>query len=164
MRRRWWLWLGLGALLVVLATAAAVVTLESIDWAAYQAPVANAVEEATGRRLTIQGPARVELSLRPTLRLQQVAFRNAEWGSRPDMARCDHVAVRLRLIPLLFGRVEVGRVELRNFGVFEVKHRKPRKARHPVTGETMDVPARNVVVFRPSAWVEERVADLPPAD
>jgi nucleoid DNA-binding protein len=72
--------------------------------------------------------------------------------------------VQLTLDSIVAAVLDEGRVELRNFGVFEVKHRKPRKARHPVTGETMDVPARNVVVFRPSAWVEERVADLPAAD
>ena len=31
--------------------------------------------------------------------------------------------------------VKEGRIELRNFGVFEVKQRKPRKARNPRTGE-----------------------------
>ena len=31
--------------------------------------------------------------------------------------------------------VEKGRIELRNFGVFEVKKRKPRQARNPRTGE-----------------------------
>jgi len=31
--------------------------------------------------------------------------------------------------------VTKGRLEFRNFGVFEVKPRKPRKARNPKTGE-----------------------------
>jgi nucleoid DNA-binding protein len=35
--------------------------------------------------------------------------------------------------------VSDGRIELRNFGVFEVKQRKPRKARNPRTGERVDV-------------------------
>ena len=37
--------------------------------------------------------------------------------------------------------VEDGRIELRNFGVFEVKRRAPRKARNPRTGETIQIPA-----------------------
>lgn len=53
------------------------------------------------------------------------------------------------------------RVELRNFGVFEVKQRQPRKARDPRTGATIEVPARQVVVWKPSRHVEERVARLP---
>ena len=57
--------------------------------------------------------------------------------------------------------VTEGRMELRNFGVFEVKHRNPRKARDPRTGKTMDVPARNVIVFRPGRALEEQLAELP---
>ena len=39
-----------------------------------------------------------------------------------------------------------GRIELRNFGVFEVKERRPRRARNPRTGEAVDVPARRVTI------------------
>ena len=53
--------------------------------------------------------------------------------------------------------VEDGRIELRNFGVFEVKQRKPRKARNPRTGERVDVEAKNVVTFQPGKEMEERV-------
>ena len=44
--------------------------------------------------------------------------------------------------------VEEGRIELRNFGVFEVKKRKARQARNPRTGETVMVPERCVVRFK----------------
>jgi integration host factor subunit beta len=53
-----------------------------------------------------------------------------------------------------------GRIELRNFGVFEVKKRKPRTARNPHTGEKVSVPARLVVTFRPGRGMEERVGQL----
>ncbi len=53
--------------------------------------------------------------------------------------------------------LEVGRIELRNFGVFEVKQRKARKARNPRTGEKVDVPPKNVVTFKPGKEMEERV-------
>jgi nucleoid DNA-binding protein len=56
--------------------------------------------------------------------------------------------------------VEEGRIELRNFGVFEVKQRKPRKARNPRTGESAKVPAKLVVVFKPGREMEERVGQL----
>ena len=56
--------------------------------------------------------------------------------------------------------LEVGRIELRNFGVFEVKKRKPRKARNPRTGEEVTVPARLVVYFKPGREMEERVRQL----
>src|SRR5262245_28459280 len=53
--------------------------------------------------------------------------------------------------------VKEGRIELRNFGVFEVKQRKPRKARNPRTGERVDVEAKNVVTFQPGKEMEEQV-------
>jgi nucleoid DNA-binding protein len=53
--------------------------------------------------------------------------------------------------------VEEGRIELRNFGVFEVKQRAARKARNPRTGEKVDVPAKYVVTFKPGKEMEERV-------
>ena len=53
--------------------------------------------------------------------------------------------------------VAEGRIELRNFGVFEVKQRKPRKARNPRTGDRVDVAAKNVVTFQPGKEMEERV-------
>ena len=56
--------------------------------------------------------------------------------------------------------VEQGRIELRNFGVFEVRKRKPRKARNPRTGEKVKVPARMVVAFKPGREMEERVGRL----
>jgi nucleoid DNA-binding protein len=56
--------------------------------------------------------------------------------------------------------VAEGRIELRNFGVFEVKKRKPRKARNPRTGEEVMVPGRLVVTFKPGREMEERVGQL----
>lgn len=53
--------------------------------------------------------------------------------------------------------VEEGRIELRNFGVFEVKKRKSRQARNPRTGDKVSVPERFVVVFKPGREMEERV-------
>jgi nucleoid DNA-binding protein len=53
-----------------------------------------------------------------------------------------------------------GRIELRNFGVFEVKERKPRRARNPRTGERVRVPAKLVVTFKPGKDMEERVRQL----
>lgn len=52
------------------------------------------------------------------------------------------------------------RIELRNFGVFEVKRRKARRARNPRTGDPVDVPARSVVIFKPGKKMEELVAHI----
>lgn len=56
--------------------------------------------------------------------------------------------------------LEEGRVELRNFGVFQVKSRKARKARNPRTGRQVEVPEKFVVTFKPGKEMEARVQEL----
>ncbi|MFN9371727.1 MAG: HU family DNA-binding protein [Planctomycetaceae bacterium] len=52
------------------------------------------------------------------------------------------------------------RIELRNFGVFEVKKRAARKARNPRTGAKVFVPEKFVVTFKPGKEMEEKVRQL----
>jgi nucleoid DNA-binding protein len=59
--------------------------------------------------------------------------------------------------------VAEGRIELRNFGVFEVKQRAPRKARNPRTGDKVYVPSKNVVTFKPGKEMEELVRKIDPS-
>lgn len=40
------------------------------------------------------------------------------------------------------------KIEIRGFGNFRLKQRKPRKARNPKTGESVDVPAKRVLFFK----------------
>ena len=56
--------------------------------------------------------------------------------------------------------VEDKRIELRNFGVFEVKKLKARQARNPRTSEKVFVPEKYVVTFKPGKEMEEKVRKL----
>ena len=49
------------------------------------------------------------------------------------------------------------RVELRGFGTFGVKHRKPKKARNPGTGESIFLPERHVPTFKPAKNMRSHV-------
>lgn len=51
------------------------------------------------------------------------------------------------------------RIELRGFGVFEVKNRKSRVGRNPKTREVINIPARKVVTFKPSKLIKELKED-----
>ncbi len=53
--------------------------------------------------------------------------------------------------------VEEGRIELRNFGVFQVRPRAARKARNPRTGRQVEVPEKFVVTFKPGKIMEQKV-------
>ena len=52
------------------------------------------------------------------------------------------------------------RVELRGFGTFGVKHRMPKKAINPGTGEPIYLPERFVPTFKPSKMMRLRVNEL----
>ena len=56
--------------------------------------------------------------------------------------------------------VRDGRIELRNFGVFEAKERAARRARNPRTGVRVDVPSKIVVTFKPGKEMEEKVREM----
>ena len=56
--------------------------------------------------------------------------------------------------------IQEKRIELRNFGVFEVKKRAARKARNPRTGDKVFVPEKYVVTFKPGKEMEEKVRQL----
>ena len=68
--------------------------------------------------------------------------------------------VRLTFEAILKTLLEEKRIELRNFGVFEVKRRKARKARNPKKQVEVFVPAKNVVTFKPGKEMMEQVREL----
>ena len=61
---------------------------------------------------------------------------------------------------LIEALVREGRIELRNFGVFQIKKREARMARNPRTGERVPVQAKSVVTFKPGKEMEARVRQL----
>lgn len=48
-------------------------------------------------------------------------------------------------------------VELRNFGVFKIKSRRPRIGRNPKTGATVPIPERKAVSFKTGMIMKKRV-------
>lgn len=54
-----------------------------------------------------------------------------------------------------------GRIEVRNFGVFNVKETPERIGRNPVTKEEASVPARKIVQFKAGKMMKERVNRTP---
>jgi integration host factor subunit beta len=49
-------------------------------------------------------------------------------------------------------------IEIRGFGSFKVKTRRARKARNPRTGDTVDVPSRQVPTFKPSKELKDIIS------
>ena len=55
--------------------------------------------------------------------------------------------------------IEDRRVELRNFGVFEVRYRKARNGRNLHTGKKIRVPGHYTVILKPGKAVEKRISE-----
>ena len=99
-------------IVVALPIAGLAIFAATFDANAYKPRIAAAVEQATGRQLALDGPIRLKLGLSPGVRVEDVAFANAPWGSRPEMARLRALEVEVAVLPLLSGRIEVNRVVL----------------------------------------------------
>ena len=53
--------------------------------------------------------------------------------------------------------IEKKRIEIRGFGSFDLRHRNPRKARNPKTGEIVITEPKNSVHFKPGKELRERI-------
>jgi nucleoid DNA-binding protein len=64
-----------------------------------------------------------------------------------------------RVIDLIFTTIKRrllagDRARIVGFGVMEIVERRSRRGRNPGTGATIDLPARRVIVFRPSRAIK----------
>jgi nucleoid DNA-binding protein len=48
-------------------------------------------------------------------------------------------------------------IHLVGFGSFHYKIRNPRKGRNPKTGESVQVPRKRVIQFRPGSWLKKKI-------
>jgi len=95
----------LGLLSIILFAAA-------YDYNKLKPQVTEAVLELTGRNLAMQGDIRLKIGLSPRLAVADVAFQNAAWGSRPQMATVKRLEVKVALLPLLQGTIRIERLHL----------------------------------------------------
>jgi len=85
-------------------------------------------------------------------------------SSETGLTQSDVAAVVQQTLDYMADELSAGRnIELRNFGVFEVKVRKSRKGRNPnaPTNEVV-IPERVVVKFRAGKELKERVEKIKP--
>ena len=67
--------------------------------------------------------------------------------------------VQCTLDTILEALAEHGRIELRNFGIFEVKERKPHLGLNPKTGERVQVERHYAITFAPGKLAAEHIND-----
>ena len=78
----------------------------------------------------------------------------------PDLQPRDVELAVYCMIKQMTEALESGeRIEIRDFGSFNLKIRQPRLARNPKTGEAVKMPSKSVVHFKPGKQLKDRVND-----
>jgi len=98
--------------LLLLIVAAVVVGPGLIDWNIHRDRIAQEVSDLTGRPLSIDGDVSLTVVPTPTLSAGGVRMASIEGATEPDLARLEELRVRVSLLPLLSGQVEVQSVTL----------------------------------------------------
>ncbi len=110
-----WKWiLGISVAVIIAVFVAAYIIASSYDFNKFKPRITELVKQYTGRDLTLGGDIDLGLSLFPTLVVNDVAFQNATWGTRPQMARVKRLEVQIALLPILRGNIHVSRLTVVN--------------------------------------------------
>ena len=110
MKRRAWWRVAIAAIVALpVATIGAAALLDPND---YKQVLVDAVQNATGRTVGLNGPVRLSRSLWPTIEVNDVTLANLPGGTRPDMARAERIEAQLSLPALFRRRIEVARLTL----------------------------------------------------
>jgi integration host factor subunit beta len=68
-----------------------------------------------------------------------------------DLTRRDGEVIVETVFDAVIGALQKGdKIEIRGFGSFRIRGRKPRVGRNPKTGAKVEVPAKRVPYFKPS--------------
>ena len=67
------------------------------------------------------------------------------------------LALNCMLAQLTNALVQGERIEIRGFGSFDCRHRPPRIARNPKSGEAVNLPAKIAVHFKPGKDMRDRI-------
>ncbi|KGM31306.1 AsmA family protein, partial [Inquilinus limosus] len=94
-------------LLLVLLVAAVLVVPGQIDWTPYRARIAQEIGGLTGRAVTIDGPVSFEMLPMPRLVAGDIRVASVPGATVPDLLAASSVDLRVSLLPLLLGRIEV---------------------------------------------------------
>ena len=112
---------GLVAVLGILAVLL-IAALLFLDLSFLSGRLESAAAGAFGRRVNVDGLVRLKPSLWPVFVAEEVRIGNPGWASRPDLARVGRLEVRVALLPLFRGELELLAVTLNRADVLlEVK-------------------------------------------
>lgn len=95
---------------VPVAAVAGVVWVGTRDLSRFQARLTDQVRKATGREITARVPLTFRIGTQPAMVAEGVTLSNAQWGSRPELARVRKLTLFLDPASLFLGEIKIGRV------------------------------------------------------
>jgi len=105
--------LGIVGGLILLTIIGVFILLSSYDFNNLKPMISKAAYNATGRELTIDSDINLDIGLSPSLVLSGIKFKNADWGSRKEMVKINQFEIKVALLPLIKGNIEVKRFILK---------------------------------------------------
>ncbi|HEY2315678.1 MAG TPA: AsmA family protein, partial [Streptosporangiaceae bacterium] len=157
--RAWWL--SAAALLLLLTVAALGVAVTLVNPNDYKPQILAAVQQATGRTLSLGGPLRISRSLWPTIEVTDVTLANLPGGTRPDLARAERIEAQLSLPALLRHRIVVSKLTLEGPNIlFEFVGGKPNWVLEPAADSQTSLAGSHVTLDIRQAHVRNGMVTL----
>ena len=97
---------------VILIAGGALIAPYFIDWGNYRAVVEKYGRQMTGRETKVAGDISVRLFPWPRIKIKDVQIANPPGAVVKELFRADEVEIRLRLAPLLSGKLEVEGIDI----------------------------------------------------
>lgn len=96
-----------GAIIVIIALAVAVL-IAIWDWNWFRGPLERAASARLHREVTISGDLNADIwSWRPSATVDGISIANPAWAGKGKLGTIDRLRVRVRLVPLLWGKADV---------------------------------------------------------
>jgi len=102
--------LGIISFLIIASIVVVYIILSSYDFNKLKPVITQKVQDVTGRELRLGGDIKLDIGFTPALVMEDVSFQNAQWGSRPEMAKIKRFEVKVALIPLIGKNIKIKRL------------------------------------------------------
>ena len=152
-----WKWIvGIIAAVCVVLLIVVYIIAASYDYNTLKPLITKTAKDFTGRDLTLGGDINLGIGFPPTLEVNDVAFQNAPWGSQPQMAQLKKLQVKVAILPLIRGDIDVNRLilvepvfllEVNKSGKSNLDFEVPHKAEPPKTEDKSDENGRTLFKF-----------------
>jgi len=133
----------IGTLLVLLVVAS-IALIYLVDPNDYKPQISQLVKETTGRTLTLEGDIQLRIFPWLELKLEQVHLGNAPGFEAPYFAKAEQAQVRVRVLPLLYQRLEVGTVSLTGLVLNLTRNAQGQTNWEDLMGETEAEPSEPI--------------------